>query len=141
MKYWASRRATTDLPTPPFSPPMRWMFVMGFPRCEDSNLPRPLERTKRRPRIRRVITASQRPSHDLKYRQQRAAARNRVFADLPKPLRIGTATLRIALADTAAILLGQRRNDFEENPATFGRVRIEHVLFALTVDDGRQRIA
>src|SRR5882724_9423742 len=28
MKYWASSRETTDLPTPPFSPPIRWMFVM-----------------------------------------------------------------------------------------------------------------
>jgi hypothetical protein len=28
MKYWAMTRATTDLPTPPFSPPMRWMFAM-----------------------------------------------------------------------------------------------------------------
>src|ERR1700720_2988606 len=28
MKYWASRRATTDLPTPPFSPPTRWICVM-----------------------------------------------------------------------------------------------------------------
>ncbi len=25
MKYCASRRESTDLPTPPFSPPMRWM--------------------------------------------------------------------------------------------------------------------
>ena len=27
MKYWAMTRATTDLPTPPFSPPMKWMFA------------------------------------------------------------------------------------------------------------------
>ena len=26
MQYWAQRRATTDLPTPPFSPPMKWIW-------------------------------------------------------------------------------------------------------------------
>src|ERR1700748_3781456 len=29
MKCWASSRATTDLPTPPFSPPIRWIREMA----------------------------------------------------------------------------------------------------------------
>src|SRR5579871_2160188 len=28
MQYCAQRRATTDLPTPPFSPPMKWIVLM-----------------------------------------------------------------------------------------------------------------
>src|ERR1043166_8608538 len=27
IRYCASTRATSDLPTPPFSPPMKWMFA------------------------------------------------------------------------------------------------------------------
>jgi hypothetical protein len=30
MKYWASSRAVTDLPTPPFSPPMKLIEGMNF---------------------------------------------------------------------------------------------------------------
>src|SRR5580692_10743142 len=29
MQYCAQRRATTDLPTPPFSPPMKWIVLMA----------------------------------------------------------------------------------------------------------------
>jgi hypothetical protein len=28
--YCASTRATIDLPTPPFSPPMKWMLLIEF---------------------------------------------------------------------------------------------------------------
>jgi len=37
MKYCASTRAVTDLPTPPFSPPMKLMELMRFLREWDEN--------------------------------------------------------------------------------------------------------